>query len=136
MTLAQLLAAQKKAKQRKQQSDMEHRLQVACVRWFRMQYPEYAHALFAVPNGGRRDAVTGAKLKAEGVLAGVADLILLKSNHDYGALLIEMKTATGRQQESQKKWQQSICANDEYKYIVVRSFDEFRHAIEDYFKNY
>lgn len=49
---------------RRHPHDEEHRLQVACVRWFRLQYPALSHALFAVPNGGRRDAMTGAKLKA------------------------------------------------------------------------
>ncbi len=72
---------------RKKPKDEEHKIQVSMVEWFRMKYPSMRHNLFAVPNGGRRDAVTGAKLKAEGVLAGVADLILLKSNHRYGALL-------------------------------------------------
>ena len=55
----------------------EHSIQVACVTWFRYEYPTLSKRLFAVPNGGRRDAVTGARLKAEGVIAGVADLILL-----------------------------------------------------------
>lgn len=32
--------------------------------------------LFAIPDGGRRDAVTGAHLKAEGVRAGVPDMFL------------------------------------------------------------
>lgn len=41
----------------------EHELQVASVRWFRLQYPEYAPLLFAVPNGGARD-------KREGVPQG------------------------------------------------------------------
>lgn len=131
------MAANKAAiKKRKKPKEEEHRLQCACVRWFRLQYPEYAHALFAVPNGGRRDATTAAKLKAEGVLAGVADLILLKSNPDYGALLIEMKSSTGCQSDSQKTWQKAICQHDEYKYIVVRSFDEFRHEIDTYLKSY
>ena len=58
--------------------DEEHRLQSACVRWFRYQFPALAHSLFAVPNGGRRDAATGARLKDEGVLAGVSDLVLLQ----------------------------------------------------------
>lgn len=33
--------------------------------------------LFAVPNGGARDAITGGILMAEGVRSGVADLVLL-----------------------------------------------------------
>lgn len=68
-----------------------------CVKYFNLRYPKLKGRLFAVPNGGRRDAVTASKLKAEGVIAGVSDLILLKSNRDYGALLIEMKKKGGYQ---------------------------------------
>ena len=69
----------------------EHRIQSACVRWFRLKYPKLKNVLFAVPNGGRRDAITGARLKEEGATSGVSDLILLKSNRFYGGLCIEMK---------------------------------------------
>lgn len=114
--------------------DEEHRIQCACVRWFRLQYPQLNGRLFAVPNGGRRDVTTAAKLKAEGVIAGVSDLILLKSNHDYGALLIEMKTLKGRQRDSQKQWQNLVCADEEYKYVVCHSFDDFKREVDDYLK--
>lgn len=124
----------KETKHRKKPSDEEHRLQVACVRWFRLQYPQWSHALFSVPNGGRRDATTGAKLKAEGALAGVRDLILLKSNADYGALLIEMKTQKGRQSEQQKRWEELIT-QDCYKYVVSRSVDDFVREVEGYLDN-
>ena len=97
---------------RKRPADEEHRIQCACVRWFNVQYPKLHGRLFAVPNGGRRDATTAAKLKAEGVVPGVADLVLLISNRDYGALLIEMKTPKGRQSDSQKKWEKAAKEND------------------------
>lgn len=44
--------------------------------------PESGFASFAVPNGGRRDAKTGARMKYEGVVRGVADLILLIPKKD------------------------------------------------------
>lgn len=133
MTFDELMAAHKQAaKTRKRPSDEEHRIQCACVRWFNYQYPKLRGRLFAVPNGGRRDATTAAKLKAEGVVAGVADLILLKSNLNYGALLIEMKTLKGRQRDSQKAWQNIVCADSEYKYVVCRSFDDFKREVDDY----
>lgn len=119
---------------RKKYDDEEHRIQSACVRAFRYKYPKLRHNLFAVPNGGRRDIVTGAKLKAEGALAGVSDLIFLKSNRFYGALLIEMKTPKGTQQETQKEWERKITA-DGYKYVVCRSVGEFLQEIEDYLKD-
>lgn len=113
--------------------DEEHRLQSACVRWFRYQYPTLAHSLFAVPNGGRRDAATGARLKDEGVLAGVSDLVLLQLRGESGALLIEMKTKGGYQAPSQKEWQKKVEA-DGYKYVVCRSLEEFMDAINNYLK--
>lgn len=117
---------------RRHPRDLEHRLQTECVKWFRLQYPTLSHALFAVPNGGARDAVTGARLKAEGVLAGVADLILLRSTAEYGALLIEMKTPTGRQSEAQREWERRITRRGEYKYAVCRTLDDFRRVVNWY----
>lgn len=119
---------------RNKPKDEEHKLQVSMVNWFRLQYPSMRHNLFAVPNGGRRDAATGRRLKDEGVLAGVSDLILLKSNQHYGALLIETKTKKGTQRESQKEWESKITA-DGYKYVVIRSLDEFIKAVNDYLKD-
>ncbi len=112
-------------------SDLEHRLQAACVQWFALAHPALRHNLFAVPNGGRRDATTGARLKAEGVLAGVADLILLRHKDIYGALLLELKTATGRQSKAQRDWQRAI-ERDGYKYVIVRCIDDFIREVEQY----
>lgn len=114
--------------------DMEHQIQSACVRWFRLQYPHLAKRLFAVPNGGWREKATAGRMKAEGVLPGVADLILLKPNARWGALLIEMKTATGRQGLSQKEWQEDLCRSDEYKYVLCRSVDDFRREVMSYLR--
>lgn len=116
----------------KKKDDAEHRMQKSCVRWFALQYPHLRGRLFAVPNGGRRDAVTGAKLKAEGVLAGVADLILLVTNNAYGALLIEMKTKKGRQSREQREWQETVTTNGEYKYVVCHSIDDFIREVREY----
>lgn len=109
----------------------EHRIQVACVRWFAYQYPQYEGLLFSVPNGGHRDKVTGAMMKAEGVVAGVADLILLVPSKGYHALCIEMKTEKGRQSPEQKAWQKKVEAQG-YKYAVCRSLDDFIATINDY----
>lgn len=135
MTLQEMIKAARQGKpHRKRPSDEEHRIQCSCVRWFNLQYPSLKGRLFAVPNGGKRDEVTAAKLIAEGVVAGVADLVLLKSNSHYGALLIEMKTPKGKQSESQKEWQLNLCSEDEYKYVVCRSIDDFMREVKDYLR--
>lgn len=131
MTYEEMIKLASKTKSRKKPSDEEHRIQCACINWYRLKYPKMRHNLFSVPNGGRRDTVTGAKLKAEGALAGVADLILLKSNRFYGALLIEMKTKNGTQNDAQKEWECKIT-QDGYKYVICRSLDEFMKVVTDY----
>ena len=42
--------------------EQEHNIQVACVNWFRYQFNNLL--IYAVPNGGQRNAVVAAKLKA------------------------------------------------------------------------
>lgn len=130
-TFDEILLAEQDRKVRKRPSQDEFYLQCACVKWFRLQYKQYSHNLFAVPNGGKRTKAEAGKLKAEGVLAGVADLILLKSNHHYGALLIEMKTKIGRQSDEQKAWQAKI-EKDGYLYVVIRSLEEFMKVVKEY----
>jgi hypothetical protein len=71
----------------------EHDEQCALIIWKWLnisKYPELVN-LFAIPNGGARDVRTGAKLKAEGVLAGVPDLFLAAVRGKYHGLFIEMK---------------------------------------------
>ncbi len=133
-TFEEILARQNAVRSRKHPDDEEHRIQCACVQWFNYQYPKFSHTLFAVPNGGRRDKVTGAKMKAEGVRPGVSDLILLKSNQQYGALLIEMKTRTGRQSEAQRQWQH-LMEKENCKYAICRSLDDFIQEVEVYLSN-
>lgn len=106
-------------------------IQQNCVTWFRLQYPQLAIMLFAVPNGGLRRRIEAAIMKAEGMTAGVSDLILLVPSKGYHSLCIEMKTEKGRQTERQKQWQRQA---ERYgnKYVICRSFDEFREEITAY----
>lgn len=114
---------------------IESQLQIACVKWFRLRYPKLERLFFAVPNGGARNAITGARMKSEGVRRGVADLILLIPRHGYASLCIEMKTAKGRQSQSQQEFQAMAEAMGN-KYVVCRSFDQFKQLIEEYLKEY
>lgn len=110
----------------------ESLIQKQCVTWFRLQYPKIAKLLFAVGNGGARRRTEAAIMKGEGVTAGVADLLLLFPNSKYHGLAIEMKTPTGKHQDSQKEWQQCVEAVG-YKYTLCRSFEQFQDVINSYF---
>ena len=137
MTTFEQLLEKSRKHQRTHNPDREHELQVACVEWFRYQYPRLSKRLFAVPNGGYRDRRTAAKLKDEGVISGVSDLILLKPNKHFHALLIEMKVTEkySRQSSEQKEWQKELTSLNEYKYVVCRSIDDFMREVNDYLKD-
>ena len=109
--------------------NLEHKLQVACVRWFRLQYPD--KILFAIPNGGKRNIITARFLKDEGVLAGVPDLFLAEPSGGYAGLFIEMKvgrnTLTNRQKIIIRQLKKAG-----YKVDVVRSLDQFIDVVNSY----
>lgn len=111
----------------------ESKIQQNCVRWFRLQFPHLAKLLVAIPNGGARRRIEAAIMKAEGVTAGAADLALFYPAKGYHGLFVEMKTPQGKQQPSQKEWQNAV-QDVGYKYIICRSFDGFMTEINDYLR--
>ena len=110
---------------------IESQIQRACKKWFDYQYPQFASLLFAVPNGGLRGKREAAIMKAEGMTAGVADMILLIPKKGYASLCIEFKTEKGRQTQNQKDWRR-VAEMHGNKYVIVHSFDEFVKAITAY----
>jgi hypothetical protein len=113
---------------------LESRMQVQCVKWFRLQYRQVGDLLIHVPNGGSRDLRTAQRLKAEGVLPGVADLVLFIPNKTHHGLFIELKIKPNKQSTHQKDWEKLVTAMN-YHYVVVYSFDDFKLQIESYIGN-
>jgi hypothetical protein len=65
--------------------------------------------MFAIPNGGQRHAAVAAKLKQEGVRAGVPDIFLPYPNAAGRAgLFIEMKVGKNKTTNSQQLWLQRL----------------------------
>lgn len=110
--------------------DHEHQLQVACIKAYRLKYP--CKRIFAIPNGGQRHVVVAAKLKAEGVVAGVPDLFIPEPAGQYHGLFIEMKSTKGRTTPAQEDWLAYLAGNG-YAVAVCRSLDEFLGALAKYF---
>ena len=79
--------------------------QIGVVRFLRMA----GHYVFAVPNGGSRNVIEAANLKAQGVMAGVSDLILLLPKKVY---FIELKNPNGkgRQSPAQREFEDNVRA--------------------------
>jgi len=109
----------------------EHNIQVACINWFRLQYPK--HLVYAIPNGGMRNAIVAAKLKTEGVLSGVPDLFIASANKDFHGLYIELKAGKNKPTANQLTVMQKL-QNEGYKCEVCYSVEEFINVVNEYLK--
>jgi hypothetical protein len=112
----------------------EHKLQVACINWFRLQYPQYARLLFAIPNGGNRNLITAVRLKQEGVIAGIPDLFFAKPTAKFSGLFIEMKAGKNKPTALQQE-QMNILWHSGYKCEVCNGFEQFIQIINEYLKD-
>lgn len=102
----------------------EHQAQVAFVNWFRLAYPGVL--IFAIPNGGLRNKVTAARLKAEGARAGVPDLFVPEWR-----LFIEMKKTKaegGRLSQAQREMVVALRKAG-YETAVCYGLDEAKHFV-------
>ena len=130
----------------------ESKLQIACVEWFRLQYPQYSKSLVAIPNGAylagdsKRRAIQMKILKNEGLVEGASDLVLFLPTENSGVLHIEMKvekrTKTGKVSRSQsrlspnqKAFRAAMMAVG-YKCIVCYNFDEFAIEVQRHILNH
>lgn len=109
----------------------EDYLQMSCVRWFGLQYPEYARLLHHSPNGGYRNAREAARFKAMGTRAGFPDLILLVARGGYHFLAVEMKTDKGKQSEFQREYERLITEQGGI-YYVCRDIESFISIVNGY----
>ena len=81
--------------------------QQALFQWSKLmqgQYPELS-LLHAIGNGnGRTSVMQGARMKREGVLAGVSDIMLPVARNGFHGLYIELKVGKGKASDNQKWW--------------------------------
>lgn len=74
-------------------TDREGQEQAALMREIELRYPEVFELIYHVPNGGHRVKAVAAKLKAQGVKAGIPDLVLPMARGGYFGLYIEFKAS-------------------------------------------
>lgn len=111
----------------------EHQIQVTLFRWWDLVAPAgEAELMFAIPNGGARNAITGARLKAEGVRRGVPDIFLAIPAHDKHGLWIELKTEKGRLTPEQVEMGWRLAAQG-YAVQTCYGLNEAKQAIMNYF---
>lgn len=119
------LEASRAQKRKRKPRHIEESIQVACVKWFRLQYPNLV--IFAVPNGGSRNLYEAKNMKESGTLAGVADLVIVGNGGKV--LFVEMKAGKNKQEDSQVLFQNKVEKLG-HKYIICRSREQFMKEVD------
>ena len=125
----------------------ESALQSQCVAWFKAQFPNII--IFAIPNAAKRSFRLAAKMKREGMVSGIPDLMIAKQKYKtvsegkigeikvfrgitYAGLFIEMKrTPKDKTTDNQNHYLQKLQEAG-YKTAVCHSFEEFQKVTKEY----
>lgn len=94
------------------------------------QWPEL-ELLYAIPNGGRRGKFEAARLKAEGVKAGMLDLHLPVPRQGFIGLWIEMKAGKNKPTPEQLRKTELLRAHG-HKVVVCYSSDAAIKELREY----
>lgn len=131
MTLEELRTLNNKT--RRKPSHKEDDLQIACVKWFKYQYPNIL--IHHSPNGGRRNLIEAKRFKDMGVKSGFPDLFIAMPSGAYHGLFCELKDGKkGRVSDNQKEVIAYLSDNN-YKTEVVRSLEDFINCVSLYFNH-
>lgn len=84
--------------------------------------------MFAIPNGGKRDARVGVMMKYQGVKPGVPDIFLPLPRHGYHGLFIEMKFGKNKLSNLQSEFL-DFAKKNMYECKVCYSCEEAIEAI-------
>lgn len=110
--------------------------QIALFKWAKLAQgtmPELA-LMYAIPNGGLRSKVTAARMKAEGVKAGVPDIHLPVARGGYLSLYIELKRVKGgRVSPGQMAFFDALRLGG-HRVVVCFGWAEAQQAITNYLK--
>jgi len=107
----------------------EHEEQREVVKWFRQTYKGVR--IFAIPNGGQRSIAAAARLKVEGVSAGVPDLHV-----PAWSLWIEMKRSKGGSVSAEQKDWIAYLEGVKHSCIVGKGADDAKAKITAFYNEH
>lgn len=117
----------------------EHGNQVALFVWASQNTTDHPELrlMYAIPNGGERNKIVAANLKAEGVRSGVPDIFLPAARGNWHGLYIELKRpksegkTAGRVSDDQKQWSDALQAQG-YGVAVAVGWEQARDVLLQY----
>ena len=99
---------------------------------YSLKRPQWRLPYFAQANGGKRHVITATLLKAEGVRAGIQDLVFMIPRGRYHGLVVEMKRIKhGKPSEKQRIWGE-VMVKMGYHWEVCKGHEQAIDSITDY----
>ena len=105
----------------------EANFQIGVVRALRMA----GRFVFAVPNGGSRNLKEAVNLKAQGVMAGVSDLILLLPNQRVYFIELKNPNGKGRQSPAQREFENQVISMG-HDYLLWDHWEQVEQFIKEH----
>lgn len=130
-TLGSRLRIKLVKRKKTQRKNPEHDLQKAFFEWLLLAYPWADDVTFAVPNGVRCSASQAAKLKAEGLKAGIPDVFMSVVTDKYPGLYIEFKIKPNKPSDIQEKKISSLKSQG-YRCEIIYDLDAAIALVKEY----
>ena len=110
--------------------------QEALFEWAALQsvrWPELG-LMHHIPNGGKRGKAEAARLKRQGVRAGVPDICLPVARGGWHGLYVELKRPDGGRASAEQLWWLDALASCGYKTAICAGWEAAAQVITEYLK--
>ena len=104
----------------------EVKIQSQIFQWHWNNFPD-ERGLLCYNLNNSANKIDGNRNKALGLIKGRADMVYY---YKGSAIMIELKNAKGKQSKDQIEWQK-LLESQGFKYVVIRSLEEFRELKEN-----
>lgn len=111
----------------------EHFLQKDCAEWLKKElYLRKEPQLFYhVANERKATPAQHNRLKLQGVLSGVSDVVLPLKSEEFSGIYCELKTKTGCPSKEQKDFLNAVAA-ESYLAVVINDIETFKEVFTYY----
>lgn len=112
---------------------LEHMLQQDCAQWLKktLYNAGLPQVFYHVANERKATAAQHGRLKLQGVLKGVSDVVLPLKSGEYCGVYCELKTKTGSPSQDQKDFLTAV-ASEGYLAIIVNDIETFKEVFTYY----
>ena len=111
----------------------ESRIQSDCVKWFRLNYHQFAHLFFKIDNEGQRSPKRAAMALAMGLVAGIPDMFLSVPSGVYHGAYFEFKKP-GEKLSPKQKDRIMVLKLQGYYVEVVETIEQFQVEVKKYLR--